>query len=145
MLYFFLGYIVYNLFLEALDFSSMSVTTINVVSALLALFAGTPLTIAGAMANDSGKGGFTVGIIQFFTLSYLLVFFIGLISSIVLLYTDIENKVEIARWVAVVSPLQLLTIVVVFGLAYLKEMYDDRQKRKEWEKYDHEDWQKDDH
>jgi len=50
------------------------------------------LSLGGIMANDSGKGGFFTKLFQFLSITYLLVYFIGLVSSISVLYSDIENK-----------------------------------------------------
>jgi hypothetical protein len=123
-----LGYLGYQLFLNIIDFSSIPVTTINIISTLLVIFIGTPLIVAGAMANDSGKGGFIIGTLQFLTLSYPLVYFIGLISSIVLLYSSFEDKEEISRWLASMSVIQLLILVMFFVFILLKGKFDDMQR-----------------
>ena len=119
------GYFVYNLVLSAVDMS-MSVTAINVISTLLFVFIGLPIIISGVMANDSGKGGFTIKTVQFLTLSYLFIYFIGLVGSIGLLYSDIDNKNILAKYFASASLIELTVIALFFALMFLKEKYSDR-------------------
>ncbi len=119
------GYFIYNLVLSAVDMS-MSVTSINVISTLLFVFIGLPIIISGVMANDSGKGGFTIKTVQFLTLSYLFIYFIGLVGSIGLLYSDIDNKNMLAKYLASASVIELTVIALFFALIFLKEKYYDK-------------------
>jgi len=110
----------------------MSITAINVVSGLLVGTIGMGLMVAGAMANDSGRGGVFVYVFQFLALSYPLTYLVGLISSISVLYTEMEGKQEIAQFLASMSLIQLSLIIVLFGIFVLFGRYDEwRDKRKE--------------
>ena len=86
------------------------------------------------MANDSGKGGFSIRLFQFLALTYPLVYIIGLISSISVLYSEMENKQEIAKWLASMSLIQLTFIVLLFIVGIQVENYNSRQREKEWQK-----------
>jgi len=130
------GYFIFSFFdIGMRDFSFTSVTTINVISGILAVTIGTGLIIAGAMANDSGKGGFFIGLVQFVTLTYPLVYLISLISSISVLYSEMENKQEIAKWLASMSLIQLTFIALLFIVGIQVENYNDRQRKKKWKEF----------
>ena len=126
------GYVV---IISIRDLSSSSVTNINVVSGILAVIIGFGLAMAGAMANDSGKGGFSIRLFQFVALTYPLVYLIGLISSISVLYSEMENKQEIAKWLASMSLIQLTFIVLLFIVGIQVENYNDRQREKKWKEF----------
>ena len=132
IIYSFIGYLIFSLF--NIDLSSISVTTINVISGILVVIFGSSLAIVGIMANDSGEGGLSIGLVQFVMLSYPFVYLIGLISSISVLYSEMENKQEIAKWLASMSLIQLSFIVVPFVvvllISQLIDYYDSRQKDK---------------
>lgn len=113
--------------------SSVSVTAINVVSGVLVGTIGAGLIVAGGMANDSGRGGVFVHVFQFLALSYPLTYLVGLISSISVLYTEMENKQEIAQFLASMSLIQLFLIALLFGVFVLIDIYNDRQRVKAME------------
>jgi len=79
------------------------------------------------MADDSGRGGFFVHTFQFLTLTFPLIYFIGLISSISVLYSDLDNKQTLAFWLSSMAGIHLLIIVVFAGTAYLKSNFDQRR------------------
>lgn len=66
----------------SLELKGWSVTTLNIVSGVVAITLGVGLVIAGAMANDSGKGGLFVSTFQWMSLSYPLIYLAGLVGSI---------------------------------------------------------------
>ena len=117
------------------SFRLFSVTTINVVSGIIALTLGTGLAVVGAMANDSGKGGFLINTFQMMSLSYPLVYLIGLVASISVLYSDFENKKEIAIWLASMNLIWLALIaamiIVAIAEGEISRMHRDRQREKE--------------
>ena len=117
------------------SFRLFSVTTINVVSGIIAITLGTGLAVVGAMANDSGKGGFFINTFQMMSLSYPLIYFIGLVASISVLYSDFENKKEIAIWLASMSLIWLLLIGLMIVVAIVEgeisRKHRDRQREKE--------------
>ena len=117
-----IAYFTYVVVLEI--FGSLSVTGMNITLSIITVFVGLPLSIASAMANDSGKGGFVINTFQFLGLTYFLVYLIGLISSISVLYSDIENKEELAFWLASMPGIHLLIIIAFFASIYLKESFD---------------------
>ncbi len=96
---------------------------------------GTGLAVVGAMANDSGKGGFFINTFQMMCLSYPLIYLIGLVSSISVLYSDFENKKEIAIWLASMNIIWLLLLGLMMVLAVAggnaRRKYEDRQRAKE--------------
>ena len=112
-------------------FGTLSVTGLNIVLGIITMLIGGVLAITGVMANDSGKGGLFVLTLQFLSISYPLIYLIGLVSSILMLYSDFENKELIAFWLASIAGIQLLVIVILFGTGYL---YEERQRIKRWEK-----------
>ena len=96
---------------------------------------GTGLAVVGAMANDSGKGGFFINTFQMMSLSYPLVYLIGLVASISVLYSDFESKEEIAIWLASMNLIWLLLlglmIVVAIAEGEISRKHRDRQREKE--------------
>ena len=116
------------------EFRMLSVTTLNIVSGIIVITLGTGLAIAGAMANDSGKGGFFIHTFQWMSLSYPLIYFIGLIASISVLYSDYESKQEIATLLASMSLIWLLLIGVLFVTALAIEQLNLYHKEKKREK-----------
>ena len=117
------------------SFRLYSVTTLNVVSGIIAITLGTGLAVAGAMANDSGKGGFFINTFQMMSLSYPLIYFIGLVASISVLYSNFENKEEIAIWLASMSLIWLLLLGLIIVVAIVEGKIDryhrDREREKE--------------
>lgn len=115
-----------------------SVTTINVISGLLAFTLGSGLVIAGAMANDSGRGGFVVLSFQFMSLMYPLVYIAGLIGSISVLYTDMLTRKDIAIWLSLVSLIWLALIALMYLVAITIEDIEkyrrDKRRRDEIDK-----------
>ena len=115
-----------------------SVTTINVISGILAFTLGMGLVIAAAMANDSGRGGFFVLLFQFMGIMYPLVYIAGLISSISVLYSDMVSREEIATWLSLVSLIWLAFIALMYLLAITKEdvekYHEDRRRKDEIDK-----------
>ncbi len=108
--------------------NSLSVTSLNVAFGIIVLLVGIPLGIAGAMANDSGRGGFGTTLLQFLLLSVLPVYLIGLVSSIAVLYSEtFDGQQEIAFWLASLSGIHLLIIIVFltvfFGWTALAEKF----------------------
>ena len=93
---------------------------------------GTGLAVVGAMANDSGKGGFFINTFQMMSLSYPLIYLTGLVTSISVLYSDFENKEEIAIWLASMSLIWLLLlglmIVVAIAEGEISRKHRDRQR-----------------
>ena len=107
-----------------------SVTTINVISGLIAFTLGMGLLVAGAMANDSGRGGFFVLSFQFMSLMYPLVYIAGLIGSISVLYTDMISREEVATWISLVSLIWLALIALMFLIAIVKEDIERSSEKK---------------
>lgn len=114
------------------DISELSVTTINVISGIITLTLGTGLAVAGAMANDSGKGGFFISMFQFMSLSYPLVYIVGLISSISVLYSDIDDKAIIAIWLSLANLIWLLIIAAMFIVAIAIEDINKLNRDRRW-------------
>lgn len=114
-----------------------SVTTLNVVSGIIAMSLGTGMAVAGAMANDSGKGGLFINTFQWMSLSYPLVYLVGLVSSIAVLYSGYENKADIAVWLASMSVVWLALIggLLLIGIAMgnAETSYRKRERQKEIE------------
>lgn len=104
-------------------YQEQSVLGLNIVFTALMMTVGVGVFIAGAMANDSGRGGFFIHTFQFLAISYPLTYFIGLIGSISVLYTDLESKQSIAVWLASISGIHLLVIVLFFASAMLIDPY----------------------
>ena len=102
-------------------FSEASVTAINVVSGVIAMTLGMGLVVAGAMANDSGRGGFFIMTFQYMSLFYPIVYVAGLISSVWVLYTELDNREEIATWLSMISLLWLSLIISMFIVMIAKE------------------------
>ncbi len=123
-----LGYILFSLISPLIE-TPLSVTWINIISGIVLIFVGTPIMIAGAMANDSGKGGVVIHTIQFLTMSYPLTYLIGLIGSIAVLYSDLDNSEEIALWLALMSGIHLIVIALFFTSALLVEHYNDMRRQ----------------
>ncbi len=114
------GFIFYGVLTIWMD--SISVTSLNVTFGIITLVLSLPLGIAGVMANDSGKGGFVMGLLQFLLLSIPLVYLIGLVSSISVLYVEeFEGQQETAFWLASLSGFHLIAIIMFFGLWLLAE------------------------
>jgi len=114
-----------------------SITSINVISGGIAMTLGMGLVVAGAMANDSGRGGFFVLSFQFMSLMYPLVYIAGLVSSIWVLYTELANKAEIARWLSLISLIWLAIIIFIFIAVMAKEEIEKSLRdRKERERLD---------
>ncbi len=108
--------------------NSLSVTSMNVAFGIIVLLVSLPLGLAGAMANDSGKGGFGTTLSQLLLLSVPLVYLIGLVSSIAVLYSEtFDGQQEIAFWLASMSGFHLLIIIVFlivfFGWTALAEKF----------------------
>ena len=112
-----------------------SVTALNIVSGIVVLTLGTGIAVAAAMANDSGRGGFFIYTFQFMGMTYLLVYLIGLTSSIWMLYSDHEDKRDIATLLASMSMILLTMIVVLFLAGSASEIISriGRDKRREKE------------
>lgn len=112
-----------------------SITTINVISGIIAVTLGTGLAIAGAMANDSGKGGGFIYSFQFLSLTYPLVFLVGLIGSIVMSYSDHEGKEMIATALASMSLiwLELIALLILAGIAVESAERSRRERRRKKE------------
>ncbi len=111
-----------------------SVTALNIVSALLALTLGAGLAVAAAMANDSGRGGFIVHSFQFMGMTYPLVFLLGLIGSISVLYSDYEGKREIATGLASMSLIWLGLTGLLLLAGGAAERAGRTRREREWEK-----------
>ena len=117
-----IGIVAYFVFEYFFAYSqTLSATGINIIATILVIAIGGPLSIAGVMANDSGQDKPEILFIQFLTLSYPLSYLIGLISSIVVLYGDHENKKELAKWLASISLIHLGIIILGIGFLLLKE------------------------
>ena len=117
-----IAYFGYEIISSLLEINSLSVTWLNWIFGVITLVIGTPLAIAGAMANDSGKGGFIIGSIQFLLLSIPLVYLIGLVGSISVLYMDqFEGQQETAIWLASLTGIHLSIVAVFIGMIWLKE------------------------
>lgn len=114
-----------------------SITALNLVSGIIAFTLGAGLAVAAAMANDSGRGGLFVHTFQFMGMTYPLVYIIGLISSIAMLYSEHEDKTEIATWLASVSMiwLAMMGVLLLAGSASesLNRTRRDRKREKEIE------------
>jgi len=107
-----------------------SVTTINVISGIIAFTLGSGLVIAGAMANDSGRGGTFVLSFQFMSLMYPLIYIAGLVGSISVLYTDMISRKEIAIWISLISLIWLALIALMFLVAIIKEDIERAREKK---------------
>ena len=112
-----------------------SITTINVISGIIALTLGTGLAIAGAMANDSGKGGGFVHGFQFMSLAYPLIFLVGLIGSIAVSYSDYQDREMMATSLASMSLvwLELIALLLLAGIAAQGAEQSRRDRRRERE------------
>ena len=124
-IYLFIGYFFFVVASEI--FGTLSVTGMNIALGFITMTLGSGLLIVGAMADDSGRGGFFVHTFQFLTLTFPLIYFIGLISSISVLYSDLDNKQTLAFWLSSMAGIHLLIIVVFAGTAYLKSNFDQRR------------------
>ena len=115
-------FMVLSLFALILENKSIvTVTSLNIISGILAVTLGSMLFMVGAMGNDSGKGGFGIIVLQLLTMTYILTYIVGLISSISILYTGISSKEYIAKWLASLSLIQLVFIILLFAsLLYLE-------------------------
>jgi len=122
-----IAYFGYGIVGVLLEVNYLSVTWLNWIFGVITLVIGTPLAIVGAMANDSGKGGFLIGSIQFLLLSIPLVYLIGLIGSISVLYMDkFENQQETAIWFASLTGIHLMIVAVFVGMIWFKEKTESR-------------------
>ena len=108
-------------------FTSLSVTAMNITLGIITMTLGTGLFIAGAMANDSNKGGFFIHTFQFLTLSYPLTYLIGLVSSIMMLYSELDDKEVLAFWLSSMSGFHLLIIIMFFSAGLMIEDYKQKQ------------------
>jgi N-formylglutamate deformylase len=111
-------------------FNGWSVAVLNIVSGIVAITLGSGMSVAGAMANDSGKGGPFIITFQWMSLGYPLVYLTGLVSSIVVLYSEYANKEGVAVWLASMSLVWLVLIGVLLlgGIAW-GNVEDSRRKR----------------
>ncbi|MBF0263644.1 MAG: N-formylglutamate amidohydrolase [Gammaproteobacteria bacterium] len=110
-----------------------SVTILNILSTIIFMVIGLGIAIAGAMANDSGKGGIFTNTFQFISLSYPVVYLLGVISSIAILYSDIDNKKEIAIGLSSINLIWLFILGLLFFVALIAEKYDDIRRQRQWE------------
>ena len=92
----------------------MSVTTINIIASTIAVVVFYPLFGSGIRANGAYKDRFIVRIFQGLAVSYPVVYLVGLIVSISLLYSDYESKIELAKIFASASLIHLLLIYILF-------------------------------
>lgn len=105
------------------------VTGINVFFGIVMVFLSGPMLIAGVMGNDSGRGGFDVKLLQFLFISYPLVYIIGVISSISVLYLDpFEHQQTTAIVLASISGIHLVIAWSFFGVTLLQEKLE-RERR----------------
>lgn len=112
-----------------------SITTINVISGVIALTLGMGLTVAGAMANDSGKGGGFIYSFQFLSITYPLVFIAGLIGSIAVSYSDYEDRDAISTLLASMSLfwLELIALLFLAGIVMERAERSRGERRRERE------------
>jgi len=104
--------------------SSPSVTKLNVIFGVITLVVAFPMMLMGVMGNDSGRGGFSVKLTQFMFISFPLVYLIGLISSIAILYlAPFENQRAIALWLSSIAGIHLVLAASAFGFMLLKEKH----------------------
>ncbi|MEA1988790.1 MAG: hypothetical protein U9N57_06245 [Pseudomonadota bacterium] len=117
-IYVVVAFLVYAMFSELFEVDS--VTKMNMTMGVIVLFIGMPLALAGAMANDSGTAGYFIKLLQVLLLTFPLVYLIGLVSSIAILYMDsFENQQELALWLASIAGIQLMIAVGVFALFFM--------------------------
>lgn len=94
----------------------ISVTWVNIIMTIISLPLMAGLMVVGTMAATApGRKGFGSSLLVFLALSYPAVFFIGLIASISMLYSDYEAKETIAMWLASMSVIHLLVLVALFA------------------------------
>ena len=111
-------FLVYATFSELFEVDS--VTKMNMTMGVIVLFIGMPLALVGAMANDSGTAGYFIKLLQVLLLTFPLVYLIGLVSSIAVLYMDsFENQQELALWLASIAGIQLMIAVGIFALFFM--------------------------
>ena len=112
-----------------------SITTINVISGIIAVTLGAGLAVAGAMANDSGRGGGFIGGFQFLSLTYPLIFIVGLTGSIAVSYSDYEDREVIATALASMSLvwLELIALLLLAGIAAGSAERSRRERMRERE------------
>ncbi len=112
-----------------------TITTINVISGIIAVTLGFGLAIAGAMANDSGRGGGFILGFQFLSISYPLIYLIGLIGSITVLYSNYEGREIIATGLALMSLawLELIALLLLAGIAVESVERSRRERTREKE------------
>jgi len=124
---FVLGLIAYFI-LEAV-FGLPLVTAINVFFGIVMVFLSGPMLLAGVMGNDSGRGGFDGKLLQFLFISYPLVYIIGVISSISVLYLDpFEHQQTTAIVLASISGIHLVIAWSFFGVKLMQEKFE-RERR----------------
>ncbi len=96
-------------------FSSRSVLGLNLLFGALAMTLGAGMAVAGAMANDSGRGGWFIGSFQVLAISYPLTYLLGMGGSVWALHSDVDNRRELATWLASANGIHLLLIVLLLG------------------------------
>lgn len=106
------------------------VTVMNILLGILVMFLGAPLLMAAVMANDSGKGGWDVKLIQVLLLSFPLVYVFGLVSSIGVLYmAPFENQQEVALWLSSMAGIELVLAGSIFTIMLIHEDLNRRKKQ----------------
>lgn len=123
------------LFIYAAYTYGWTITTINVISGIVAVTLGSGLAIAGAMANDSGRGGGFIHGFQFLSITYPLIYLIGLIGSITVSYSNYESREIIATGLGLVSLawLELIALLLLAGIAVESAERSRRERTREKE------------
>ncbi len=107
--------------LVAYLFNSRSVLGLNLLFGAVAMTLGAGLAVAGAMANDSGRGGWFIGTFQLLAITYPLTYLLGMVSSVWVLHGDFDNPRELATWLASANGVHLLLIGLVLGIGVATE------------------------
>jgi magnesium-transporting ATPase (P-type) len=91
----------------------LSVTWLNVITTVLTLVVLAPLAIFSLTVHQP-EGRLGIRLTQFLSWFGVLLSFIGVIGSIMVLYSELENKQQIAYGLAVVPPLYIGGFLLLF-------------------------------
>lgn len=119
--------------LVAYLFAERSVLGLNLLFGLVMITLGAGLLVAGAMANDSGSGGWFIGCFQGLTLTYPLSYLLGMGGSVWALHSDVEHPRELATWLASANGIHLLLIALLLGGGLVHENLERRRRQRVWD------------
>jgi len=121
------GVIAVGLFEIGLE--NLSVTWLNSIFGVIMVVIAWPLMAVTAMANPVRRGGFKDELLAFLAWTYPLIYLVGLIGSISILYMDaFVLQQQLAVGFALLSGINVVVIVLAFGGVMLYEQYERKDR-----------------